>query len=182
MFQDHKTLEKAVSAVLSIEHEWALAAWAYKQLKDGNPELLTDEEISISIYQDYINKVNLITFNGQPLSSIKPAIDFVGFRVVFAYGIERMTQNSLTAGGFMTLVGHARYDTLRMGFAGMIASGLDGGAMEGTFKSYVTADDEILKALNNRDTEMAAKLFPIRNMSYLQLEQDYENLMESLGL
>ncbi len=182
MFQDFETLEETISAVLAIEHEWALAAWAYKQLKEGNPELLTDEEIGFSVYQDYIEEVNFITFNGQPLTSIKPAIDFVGFRVVLAYGIERATQNPLTAGGFMTLFGHASYDVLRMGFAGMIASGLDGGAMEGTFKSYVLADDEILKALNNRDTESATKLFPIRSMSYLQLERDYENLMESLDL
>jgi hypothetical protein len=63
----------------------------------------------------------------------------------------------------------------------MIASGLDGGAMEGTFKSYITADDGILKALNTRDTETATKLFPIRSMSYMQLEEDYENLMESIN-
>ena len=65
-----------------------------------------------------------------------------------------------------------------MGYAGMIASDLDGGAMEGTFKTYVLADDGILKALNSRDTESATKLFPIRNVSLLQLEEDYENLMQ----
>jgi hypothetical protein len=178
---DFKTLKEAVSAVLAVDHEWALAAVAYKQLKEGNPELLTDEEVSLSLYENYVNEVNSITFDGAPLTTIKPAIDFVGFRVVFAYGLERATQNALTAGGFMTLYGHASYEILRMGYAGMIASGLDGGAMEGTFKSYVTADDGILKALNNHDTESATKLFPIRSMSFIQLEEDYENLMESLN-
>ena len=178
MTQDFKTLKEAVSAVLAVEHEWALAALAYKQLKEGNPELLTDEVVSMSLYDDYLNQVESLTFNGEPLPTIKPAIDFVGFRVVFAYGLERATQNSLVPGGYMTLIGHARYDILRMGYAGMISSGLDGGAMEGTFKSYITADDGILKALNTRDTETATRLFPIRNMSYMQLEQDYENLME----
>jgi hypothetical protein len=80
----------------------------------------------------------------------------------------------------MTLHGHANYEILRMGFASIIASGLDGGAMEGTFKTYVTADDGILKALKARDTESATKLFPIRSMSFIQLEEDYENLMNSL--
>lgn len=181
MSQDNKTLKKAVSKVIAIEHEWALAALAYKQLKEGNPELLTDEEVSFSLYENYIKEVNSITFNGQSLPTIKPALDFVGFRVVFAYGLERATQKPLNAGGYMTLFGHASYQILRMGYAGMIASGLDGGAMEGTFKTYVTADDGILKALNTRDTESAIKLFPIRNMSFMQLEEDYENLMESLN-
>jgi hypothetical protein len=179
--RDLKSLKESVSAVLAVDHEWALAAVAYKQLKEGNPELLTDEEVSFKLYEDYVNEVNSITFNGQPLGTIKPAIDFVGFRVIFAYGLERATQNALAAGGFMTLYGHASYEILRMGYAGMIASGLDGGAMEGTFKTYVTADDGILKALNNRDTESATKLFPIRSMSFSQLEEDYENLMESLN-
>ena len=179
--RDCKTLKEAVSAVLAVDHEWALAAVAYKQLKEGNPELLTDEEVSLSLYEDYVSEVNSITFDGRPLATIKPAIDFVGFRVVFAYGLERATQNALAAGGFMTLYGHASYEILRMGYAGMIASGLDGGAMEGTFKTYVTADDGILKALNNRDTESATKLFPIRSMSFIQLEEDYENLMEGLN-
>jgi hypothetical protein len=181
MTQDFKTLKEAVSAVLAVEHEWALAALAYKQLKEGNPALLTDEVVSMSLYDDYLNQVESLTFNGEPLPTIKPAIDFVGFRVVFAYGLERATQNSLVPGGYMTLIGHARYDILRMGYAGMISSGLDGGAMEGTFKSYITADDGILKALNTRDTETATRLFPIRSMSYMQLEQDYENLMEIVG-
>ena len=181
MTRDLKSLKESVSAVLAVDHEWALAAVAYKQLKEGNPELLTDEEVSFKLYEDYVNEVNSITFNGQPLGTIKPAIDFVGFRVIFAYGLERATQNALAAGGFMTLYGHASYEILRMGYAGMIASGLDGGAMEGTFKTYVTADDGILKALNNRDTESATKLFPIRSMSFSQLEEDYENLMESLN-
>jgi len=181
MSENFKTLKEAVSAVLAVEHEWALAALAYKQLKEGNPELLTDEEVSMTLYDDYLNRVNALTFNGQPLPTIKAAMDFVGFRVVFAYGLERATQNALVPGGFMTLFGHASYEILRMGYAGMIASGLDGGAMEGTFKSYVTADDGILKALNTRDTETATKLFPIRSMSYMQLEQDYENLMESIS-
>lgn len=181
MTQDFKTLKEAVSAVLAVEHEWALAALAYKQLKEGNPELLTDEEVSMSLYDDYLNLVKSLTFNGEPLPTIRPAIDFVGFRVVFAYGLERATQNSLVPGGYMTLIGHARYEILRMGYAGMISSGLDGGAMEGTFKSYITADDGILKALNTRDTETATRLFPIRSMSYMQLEQDYENLMEIVG-
>lgn len=181
MSENFKTLKEAVSAVLAVEHEWALAALAYKQLKEGNPELLTDEEVSISLYDDYLNRVNALTFNGEPLPTIKTATDFVGFRVVFAYGLERATQNALVPGGFMTLFGHASYEILRMGYAGMVASGLDDGAMEGTFKSYITADDGILKALNTRDTETATKLFPIRSMSYLQLEEDYENLMESIG-
>lgn len=181
MTQDFRTLKEAVSAVLAVEHEWALAALAYKQLKEGNPELLTDEEVSMSLYDDYLDQVNSLTFNGEPLPTIRPAIDFVGFRVVFSYGLERATQNALVPGGYMTLFGHANYEILRMGYAGMIASGLDGGAMEGTFKSYITADDGILKALNTRDTETATKLFPIRSMSYMQLEQDYENLMEIVG-
>jgi hypothetical protein len=181
MIQDFKTLKEAVSEVFTVEHEWALAAWAYKQLKEGNPELLTDDEVSLNFYIDYVNEVNSFTFDGHPLPTIKPALDFVGFRVVFAYGLERATQNSLDPGGFMTLYGHASYDVLRMGFAGMIAAGLDGGAMEGTFKTYLTADDGILKAINNRDTELAAKLFPIRSQSYSQLEKDYEDLMDSLG-
>jgi hypothetical protein len=181
MSQDFKTLKEAVSSVLAVDHEWALAAMAYKQLKEGNPELLTDEEISLSLYEDYVKEVNSFTYNGLPLSTIKSAIDFVGFRVVFSYGLERATQNALAAGGYMTLFGHASYEILQMGYAGMIASGLDGGAMEDTFKSYVTADDGILKALNTGDTETATKLFPIRSMSYMQLEEDYENLMESLN-
>ena len=181
MTQDFKTLKETVSAVLAVEHEWALAALAYKQLKEGNPELLTDEEVSMSLYDDYLNQVKSLTFNGEPLPTIKPAIDFVGFRVVFAYGLERATQNALVPGGYMTLFGHASYEILRMGYAGMIASGLDDGAMEGTFKSYITADDGILKALNTGDTETATRLFPIRSMSYMQLEQDYENLMEIVG-
>ena len=181
MSQDFKTLKEAVSKVIAIEHEWALAALAYKQLKEGNPELLTDEEVSFSLFENYIEEVNLVTYNGKSLPTIKPALDFVGFRVVFAYGLERATQNPLNAGGFMTLFGHASYQILRMGYAGMIGSGLDGGAMEGTFKTYVTADDGILKALNTRDTESAIKLFPIRNMSLMQLEEDYENLKESIS-
>jgi hypothetical protein len=179
--QDFQNLRETVSAVLAVDHEWALAALAYKQLKEGNPELLTDEDISISHFESYIEEVNSITLNGQPLPTIKSALDFVGFRVVFAYGLERATKKSLVPGGFMTLYGHANYEILRMGYASMIASGLDGGAMEGTFKTYVTADDGILKALNARDTESASKLFPIRSMSFIQLEEDYENLMESLA-
>ncbi len=181
MSRDFRTLKETVSAVLAIEHEWALAALAFKQLYEGSPELLTDEEVRITLYQDYIKEVNSITFNGHPLPTITQAIDFVTFRVVFAYGLERATNNSLVPGGFMTLYGHASYEILRMGYAGMIASGLDGGAMAGTFKSYVTADDGILKALNMRDAESAAKLFPIRSMSLIQLEEDYENLMRSLN-
>jgi hypothetical protein len=181
MNREFHTLKETVSAVLAIEHEWALAALAFKQLREGNPELLTDEEVSMTLYQDYLKEVNSIIFNGDPLPTIKPAIDFVSFRVMFAYGVERATNNSLVPGGFMTLYGHANYEILRMGYAGIIASGLDGGAMEGTFKSYLTADDAILKALNTRDTESAIKLFPIRSMSLIQLETDYENLMGSLS-
>ena len=181
MTQEFKTLKEAISAVLAVDHEWALASLAYKQLKEGNPELLRDEEISLSLYEDYAKEVNSITFNGQPLPTIRPAIDFVSFRVVFAYGLETATQKQLMPGGFMTLYGHANYDILRMGYAGMIASGLDGGAMEATFKTYVTADDGILKALNSGGVESAVELFPIRSMSYLQLEEEYENLMESLN-
>ncbi len=181
MNREFHTLTETVSAVLAIEHEWALAALAFKQLREGNPELLTDEEVSMTLYQDYMKEVNSIIFNGDPLPTIKPAIDFVSFRVMFAYGLERATNNSLVPGGFMTLYGHANYEILRMGYAGIIASGLDGGAMEGTFKSYLTADDSILKAFNTRDTESAIKLFPIRSMSLIQLETDYENLMGSLS-
>ena len=181
MTHNFNSLKEAVSAVLAVEHEWALAALAYKQLKEGNPELLTDDEVSMSLFDDYLDRVNALTFNGKPLPTIKPAIDFVGFRVVFAYGLERATGNALVPGGYMTLFGHASHEILRMGYAGMIASGLDGGAMEGTFKSYITADDGILKALNMRDTETATRLFPIRSMSHIQLEQDYENLMEDVG-
>jgi hypothetical protein len=181
MSREFHSLKEAVSAVLAVEHEWALAALAFKQLYEGNPELLTDEEVSMTLYQDYEKEVNSIIFNGHPLPTIKQALDFVSFRVVFAYGLERATNNSLVPGGFMTLYGHASYEILRMGYAGMIASGLDGGAMAGTFKSYVTADDGILKALNMRDAESATKLFPIRSMSLIQLEEDYENLMRSLS-
>jgi hypothetical protein len=176
--QDFKTLKETISAVLAIEHEWPLAALAYKQLKEGNPELLTDEEVNFCLFEEYVKEVNEMTYNGEPLSTIKKAMDFVSFRIVFAYGLERVTQKPLNAGGYMTLFGHASYQILRMGYAGMIASDLDGGAMEGTFKTYVLADDGILKALNSRDTESATKLFPIRNVSLLQLEEDYENLMQ----
>jgi hypothetical protein len=88
-----QNLKEAVSAVLAVDHEWALAALAYKQLKEGNPELLTDEELSLSHHEDYLEAVNSITLNGRPLPTIKSALDFVGFRVVFAYGVERATQN-----------------------------------------------------------------------------------------
>jgi hypothetical protein len=181
MTRECKTLKESISAVLAVDHKWALAAMAYKQLKDGNPELLTDEEISMSGYRDYLEQVTSITFNGQPLPTIKPAMDFVSFRVVFAYGIERVTNNSLAPGGNMTLYGHAGYEILRMGYAAMIASGLDSGAMEATFKTYIKADDGILKAINTGDSESAIELFPIRTSSYIQLEQDYENLIEVLS-
>jgi hypothetical protein len=92
MTQEFKTLKEAISAVLAVDHEWALASLAYKQLKEGNPELLRDEEISFSLYEDYVKEVNSITFNGQPIPTIRPAIDFVSFRVVFAYGLETATQ------------------------------------------------------------------------------------------
>ncbi len=79
MSENFKTLKEAVAAVLAVEHEWALAALAYRQLKEGNPELLTDEEVSMKLHDDYIKRVNSLTFNGEPLPTIKLQLILLDF-------------------------------------------------------------------------------------------------------
>jgi hypothetical protein len=181
IMQNFSSAKEAIAAVLKVESTWPLAAMAYQELKNGNPEYLTnEEEIKIELLHDYVKEINSITFNGAPISSINSAMAQISYRVLFSFAYERETGQPQGPGGFMTLFGHASLGLMSMGYVAILASEIDGGAAERTFKSHIASSDAIIKSMNQRDIETSKKLMPIRALTYFQLQEQYEELLLAL--
>jgi hypothetical protein len=158
----------------------ALAGKAYSMIYKDSPKYLDEyeEKRNLKEFEDLIKKLKKV--DGE--KDWDQAMTLLAHRVAIEYIKERITGQNLFPGGKMTLMGHARHNTIEMGFLGFLASNLDQGSTEKLFKDFLTIDLAFQKAINTGDTENARKLADPWRIVQITLDESFENLREKLGL
>jgi hypothetical protein len=109
-------------------------------------------------------------------------MEAIANQIAHNYVNERVTGKNFAPGGPLTLIGHTSHIFIEWGFLSNIASSLDGGKARDLYNDYVSIDRAFKQAINSGDASTGYKLADKWRIAQNSINQEYENLLELLGL
>jgi hypothetical protein len=158
----------------------ALAELSYTILSITNPDYIDayEEKRGTEQYTKLLQSLEKIDSE----SNWKRIMENLASICVANYIRERVSGKSFTAGGPLTLIGHASHIFIEWGFVANIAKSLDNGKTKDLYEQYLTLDKSFNAAMESGDTATGMKLIDVWRKSQNSVDYAYEDLLVEMGV